>query len=465
MPRFARDGRIAVTASRPENAIDFGCLQCQARLWAGPSEAGQRLRCPFCQFVQPVPTAKEAAARAAKSGPESEYGLHEGSEPQGPEQEYITLTCPVCATRLVAAPDQVGQTLKCPDCDTVVEVRVPVAPAIQRRPIRPATPGDEYPLWGVGQPPPDVKAVYQTYIPVVCPVCRTRMLGTEAEVGQKLTCPDCGTATVVPPPAPKPARRSVPAPAAADDADYALREDAGRPGRDSAGYEALFPVVCPLCQTRLHAAPEQVGQELICPDCQTPILVRAPAAAPPKIDPMAGAEAGYSIVPTAEMPAWQPVFTSVWAEDEADAQGGQNEGGPPPQRVSPRGTIRPPEAVQGSLWRGIAGFLLMPTIWPRWLLFSAGMLGVLILAWIAVFFSMIPQIPAWIFGLGFSGLAGMFAILWLVVFSATAVVIVVETASGADSIENWPEGPYQDWMPDAFYVVNSWRSARYPEWP
>ncbi len=439
---------------RPEDAIDFGCPRCQARLWAGPCQAGQRLRCPFCQVVLPVPTAEQAAARAGKSGPEAEYTLHEGPAPSCPQPKYLAVTCPVCAARMVAAPDQVGQTLACPDCDTAVEVRAPVEPAA---PKRPAAPADEYPLWGVGQPPPDVKAVYQTYIPVVCSVCRTRMLATEAEVGRALTCPDCRTATVVRPLPPATPQRT-PVPANDAEASYGVRAGAGEPGPGSADYATHFPVICPVCNTRLHAGPDQVGRELICPDCRTPILVRAPAAAVPKLDPMEGADAGYTVAAPIELPQWQPVFESSGPEAEREAKDVKQ----PAERLPRRDAVRPSGAAPGDWWRGIAGFPLKRSVWPRWVLSSMGMMGVLLLSALATWVSTAVSpgagfggIGIWILGMILSGLAGMAAILWLVVFGASAVVIVVETAAGADAIEGWPDGPYQDWMPDAFYMVNA----------
>jgi hypothetical protein len=41
------------------------------------------------------------------------------------------------------------------------------------------------------------------HVPVICSLCTTRMLAARSQVGTRIVCPDCGTATVVPPPASK----------------------------------------------------------------------------------------------------------------------------------------------------------------------------------------------------------------------------------------------------------------------
>ena len=56
----------------------------------------------------------------------------------------------------------------------------------------------------------DSELARQKLIPVVCGRCQTRMYAILDQVGQRLTCPDCGVKTVVPPP-PKPKNQQRPA--------------------------------------------------------------------------------------------------------------------------------------------------------------------------------------------------------------------------------------------------------------
>ena len=104
------------------------------------------------------------------------------------DEASLGLTCPRCLASLQVSSLLAGKQCRCPHCQLVAR--------------RAETDGDggrseEPPLGQDERPPPAGQA---TYIPVVCPICHTRMYGTIEQVGQKLSCPDCGTASVVPPP-------------------------------------------------------------------------------------------------------------------------------------------------------------------------------------------------------------------------------------------------------------------------
>ena len=58
--------------------------------------------------------------------------------------------------------------------------------------------------------------------------------------------------------------------------EYPLREGSGPPPTTDQAYIA---VVCPVCNTRMHAAKDRVGREMLCPDCHTPVVVSPPAEA------------------------------------------------------------------------------------------------------------------------------------------------------------------------------------------
>lgn len=175
-------------------------------------------------------------------------------------------------TRLEAKPYQAGMRRRCPVC--YWEFTIPTAEQIADVTARSRS---EYELSPEGEPVPG-SAAYQTYVSVICPLCQTRMYAAADQVGQEITCPDCGTRTKVPAPAPaRDAPATGPAAIAADD-EYPLYQGEGQPTLDRQEvYQTYIPVVCGLCQTRMLATVDQVGQEMICPDCGTASTVPPPA--------------------------------------------------------------------------------------------------------------------------------------------------------------------------------------------
>jgi DNA-directed RNA polymerase subunit M/transcription elongation factor TFIIS len=116
--------------------------------------------------------------------------------------QYVGVDCHVCQTRLYGTPDQIGQSLKCPDCGKLTVLTRPVDASGSKTPK--AMEGEQYELME-DEPPPklgDTTLPSTQFIAVHCKVCDTLMQARVDQVGQKLTCPDCGKQTVVPPPPP-----------------------------------------------------------------------------------------------------------------------------------------------------------------------------------------------------------------------------------------------------------------------
>ncbi|MCG8451400.1 MAG: hypothetical protein MI725_17680, partial [Pirellulales bacterium] len=124
-------------------------------------------------------------------------------------------------TRLVASPKDVGRKAKCPDCGT--STKVPSPPKPRPKQVPRAMHGQQYGVWGVDQAPlPEELAARQPkYFPMFCRVCDTLMQAQVKQVGQKLTCPDCGAKTLVPEPPPEKPAKSVLVP---DGEEYQLDE-------------------------------------------------------------------------------------------------------------------------------------------------------------------------------------------------------------------------------------------------
>jgi DNA-directed RNA polymerase subunit RPC12/RpoP len=398
--------------------------------------------------VFPVPTAEEAAARAGNHGPEAEYAVsdHPGQPEPGPTN--ITVVCELCKTRMYVTLDQVGQTIECPDCGTKAVVPPPSEPVTLEHSPQPADTSAEYPVWGVGQPPPEHQEAYQTQIPVICGLCHTRMLATEDQVGQKLKCPDCGTESLVLPMAKRTVPKGPVKPPSDAEATYELCKGPGQPPPGSVAYQTHFPVICPLCHTRLHATLDQVGGKMVCPDCLTTITIPPPPEKLPEIDPMEGAESSYTYSPPIRPPEFQPIFEYAWTKDLDD-----------PETPRPRSESRLVRAKTrpsiGAFFFGIVEFLFYPRVWSRWLVFAAigGLQGCC--AIVAAFFGQIDapvlQFLTVVFGIGLE----LLSLGLIFVTSASLVAITVDTAAGNDRVENWPEGPFVDWLFDGLYILNA----------
>jgi hypothetical protein len=84
------------------------------------------------------------------------------------------------------------------------------APPEQKKELIPAAmEGDQYELWDPDVKQNEVTARQPTYIAVKCNRCDTMMYATESQIGQTITCPDCGRPEVVHRPAPPKKKRSV----------------------------------------------------------------------------------------------------------------------------------------------------------------------------------------------------------------------------------------------------------------
>ena len=176
------------------NVGTISCPGCGARYSFPPSMAGKRGRCVACgaTFIASLPAMAERADVAT---------------PVVDEPQYIGVECRVCQTRMYGRADQVGQKLKCPDCGARTEVPPPPKPKPKNIPA--ALEGEQYELWDADeQPLPSALIAAQPqYIAVVCRQCDTLMYAGLDQVGQTITCPDCGKKHTVPPPLkPKPVR-------------------------------------------------------------------------------------------------------------------------------------------------------------------------------------------------------------------------------------------------------------------
>jgi DNA-directed RNA polymerase subunit RPC12/RpoP len=92
--------------------------------------------------------------------------------------------------------DDVGQTIRCPVCNTPAVIKAPNA----GRPAKPfSLPEEHYRLVeGSSQPRADSREAYGEYFAINCPRCGTLLRPKREEAGQEIECPDCNKIIAVP---------------------------------------------------------------------------------------------------------------------------------------------------------------------------------------------------------------------------------------------------------------------------
>lgn len=346
-----------------------------------------------------------------------------------PNDASINFVCPQCLKRLRTPANLAGTKGRCPCCQKPLKVPLHSRSGGQ---------GEEYPL----HQDSDSLLIEEACVLVVCPVCHARMHPAESEIGKKVTCPDCGTVTVVTPPAQQPAKK--PRHIADTVGDYALANEVVRDARTVPAAEQNYvPVICPVCHTRMLATADQVGSRLTCPDCGSPAVVPPMPAPRKKIDVMEAAGGGYELSgydeakpqATAPQPALYPDSTDEPPEIERWA----------PRRERPVLPARP-------FLDGTFSFPFSASVYPRTIqltVFSIAFSAIGCAA-AALFLS---RNPAALFVCAmFGGFAAVLVLIWFLVLSASVLTVLNETAAGADAIEDWPDAVFLDWMGDSLWI-------------
>ncbi len=257
-------------------------------------------------------------------------------------ETHVVVQCPDCRAKFRVAAAHVGRRTTCPHCRSPFEVQ-PLgshSPA-EPRVARPAEP---------------------TYVGVNCLLCGTRLYGTLADVGKPLRCPDCRSQTKLPPP--KPPRGPV-VPAAMLGDQYELWEGDDQPWGSTlaATQPGLISVHCELCNTLQYASPEQVGSNLVCPDCGHATRIRAPKPVPPKPPHHEGDyELAVSEVDASmTTPAAPPIYTRLQDFESKSREEQDRE----ISRVATNRKSRP-QMPRFPLLTGWVAFLLAPGVLSRW---------------------------------------------------------------------------------------------------
>ncbi|MBX9789340.1 MAG: hypothetical protein K2Y37_10535 [Pirellulales bacterium] len=304
----------------------------------------------------------------------------------------------------------------------------------------------------------------QRYVLVVCRVCRTRMHPPAEWIGRTIHCPDCGTAATVPEP-----ELARPQPLQPDPGEYALggnwsAEPTGSPPSDAAAANSssgerhasprdeaadLVLVKCSLCGTRMHFPRRDVGRKAKCPDCGT-VNAIVPRPDQPRSRDAKPRDAKAGTKATAAPPESR---ATVYDVGSATA--------PPPAPtsfVAPRSIverIEVPEPPRWTFFSGVFGFPWSRGMVARWAGISLGLLVVGCIA--AILLGMVGANGLGretVLATGAWGLLIFFALLWSLSYaSGLMLVIVRETAEGADTLDESPDIDWRNWIFPLVYLL------------
>jgi DNA-directed RNA polymerase subunit RPC12/RpoP len=296
------------------------------------------------------------------------------------------------------------------------------------------------------------EAVQKTYIPVSCPVCSTKMYATPEEVGTELTCSDCETKVVVPPLETMPVEPGLSKEELEKrKREYGLLDDDYRPSPELETVRPYIGLKCSVCGTRLLATPDQVGQEIECPDCQRSTLVRTlpPGAVPlaPEIDRSEQYGAGE---PSAA-PDYSALVEDVIrrGEERLKEEDRYEESKPTSEeRLRPR---TPPAWLFRS---GILRFMFHPDARNRWIVLTLCLLGCALMMSTGQKLMSLPDPILYYLGLAFATLSFVGALVCVPMISPVLLSIAQDTSEGNDDIENWHELEWFDAILESLYIVN-----------
>jgi DNA-directed RNA polymerase subunit M/transcription elongation factor TFIIS len=177
-----------MSSSAPVPSSSIACPACGQKLAVRAEDRGRKGKCLRCGEVFRIEPGEKDDRNQSSRQDDDRW---EAALPV-----TLTFSCELCATRLTARVADVGRPVKCPDCG---RRNIIPPPAPLQAPKKPAAmTGAQYALWDVDDaPPPDELAAKAAKLhPVECQLCQTLMYATDAQLGKKFKCPDCGALTV-----------------------------------------------------------------------------------------------------------------------------------------------------------------------------------------------------------------------------------------------------------------------------
>ena len=434
--------------------INVVCPICRTRAYTYRKNLGKTLRCAECGTAVPIveqPKSQEQTRRPQKID-ENAVGQYGVSSPDlaaaSGEQVTIPFHCRLCDTLMRGSLAEVGTQLVCPDCGT--KTIVPPPKKIDAKAVVGAAAGADLGEYGLSAP----NVAVTEEIPVHCSLCGSRLMARADQIGKKIQCPDCGTATAV----------STPSHSRTGAVMGAIAETETKPDDTSSPDPSphtekvvYIGVDCPRCGTRIQATDRQVGQKVPCPDCNTAITIPPPKAdAAVQVQIITGSDE-YGVSGPQEVLSRVPIVARALPkppDEESESK---------PEEDPDFDFLKKDNSVAGWFSRDRSdkfGFLGHPDAFSRWLGYSLGGIAAFIVPGIAMMLFGVPTLAgshavAMFVTCGVFGVSGIALMFWAIPFAVSLVAIVQGTLPDSPIVEDWPEGNWLDQMEDSLYVFNS----------
>jgi DNA-directed RNA polymerase subunit M/transcription elongation factor TFIIS len=347
-------------------------------------------------------------------------------------QGYIATECPVCGVRLYFRPEQAGTAIRCEMClqslEIPQEIKVRPKPRPVQRRVKPYGIDEDYDPLEEREPDPAARDAPQTGTYSLAEPDEPASAAQDAAPSSSGRHQGAD-APRSPPDAPRSPPDAPRSPSREETAASTNRAETPTPKRARRNKD-LIPVECPKCNNRMYARKDQVGEQMLCADCGTVVVVPQPRA---------------EVVTKLEIP--KPVAVS--AEE-------------PPQRQHDDRLVRtqmlpepepPPEPPKWTFFSGVVSFLGKGEA-PRFLLLLS--LGYLLLGELAAMglsaYVTAEGMGGYAAGFGWAMVGGVFVgfvILGIWAMSYAAGIffgVLQDTANGADEINSWPDTTLTDRM-------------------
>ncbi|HEX5105132.1 MAG TPA: hypothetical protein VFV87_15035 [Pirellulaceae bacterium] len=312
-----------------------------------------------------------------------------------PQPTGITVVCRLCGTRMHAPLEKAGQTIQCPDCHTVNEIKAPAPPKEEKK-SGPTL--DDVPEFGMSDVVERPK-----YKPLVVPRGEDMILGNLEGADHP---PGWSPPTAAPP------------------------ASGGRKPSEAASHDlrGLTP------PARCEGAPVAEGTLTFHPP-------------PHEVDPEISLEAPVERIEI------KPELPKAYLEPEAEDK--LYDGKYDDDDMLGGGRVNPKSA---DAWKrapflyGLVEFLLYTTTLPSWLGLGLGAGVVLVIGNSAIFAaqdsSPLMQVSAMLLSMVFAVTMGLF----IAPFFGACLAIVQETANGLKEVENWPNMNVTEWFFGALQI-------------